>query len=480
MRNDGPPVIRAAVILALWICTFLPGCAEKYAVRYKELKYPGLGDIVIPEIEQVTLSNGMRLYLMEDHEIPSIELWAMIRVGSIYEPADKVGLASITGTVLRTGGTARQTGDELDEELERIAASVETSIGLDSGYADMWVLKEDIDTGLRILADVLMNPAFSEDKIELAKIKHRSSIARRNDSSSSIAWREFRKLIYGPSSVYTRHAEYETIDSITRSDLVSFHKKYFCPNNVILGISGDFDTKDMAKKIKDTFSGWANADVDFPVLPTSGRDSWATVNLIPKEEVNQTYICIGHMGGLMSDPDYFSLVVTGQILSWRVFKNIGSREGLSYSVGANYSADYDHPGMFYLTCQTKSASTVRAIRAMIKEVTSLLGGQIDEEELAIAKESYLNSFVFNFESKSDLVWRLMTYAYFGYPSDLLQRTKNEIEKVSKEDIVRVAREHLCPEQMQILAVGCPTNFDESLSVFGTVREIDVTIPMRGR
>jgi len=175
-----------------------------------KLTYPTLNDIVVPEVQRVTLPNGMRLFLLEDHELPLIYVSARIRVGSIYEPADKVGLADITGEVLRTGGTTSKTGDELDEELERIAASVETSIGGSSGSASVSVLKNDIDRGLAILADVLMHPAFRPDKIELVKMQIRSSIARRNDQPGSIAGREFSKLIYGAESPYARHTEYAT------------------------------------------------------------------------------------------------------------------------------------------------------------------------------------------------------------------------------------------------------------------------------
>ncbi|MHC5074433.1 MAG: M16 family metallopeptidase, partial [Planctomycetota bacterium] len=176
--------------------------------HYSQIKFPPLGDIVVPEVQRVTLPNGMLLFLLEDHELPLIRMAARIRTGSIYEPEDKIGLASITGTVMRTGGTTSKTGDEIDELLEQIAASVETGIGLSTGSASMSVLKEDFDTCLSILADVLMNPAFRQDKIELAKIRHRSNIARRNDTPGAIVSREYYKLIYGPKSAYARHTEY--------------------------------------------------------------------------------------------------------------------------------------------------------------------------------------------------------------------------------------------------------------------------------
>jgi predicted Zn-dependent peptidase len=456
------------------------GCSSERSTRYSRLKYPKFGDVKIPKVERVTLANGMQLFLLEDHELPIVNASVMVRVGSVYEPPDKIGLASITGTVMRTGGTTSKTGDQLDEELEQIAASVETWIGQNSGGASVSVLKDDVDKGLAILADVLMNPAFREDKIELAKIQHRSSIARRNDNMRSIAGREYVKVIYGPESVYARHTEYATIDNITRDDLVAFHKRFYPPNNVMLAVWGDFDTKQMVAKIGEVFKGWEKASVELPKVPQVQYDFRSTVNLVRKDDINQSAIFLGHIGGMMNDPDYYALTmmnaVLGEGFTSRLFKNVRSRKGLAYSVFGVYSAGYEHPGVFYVGCQTKSESTVYAIRAMVEEVKKMTESEVADEELALAKDSYLNSFVFNFDSKDKIINRLMTYEYFGYPPDFLEKTKENIEKVTKEDILRVAQKHLKPDKMQILAVGRPQDFGEPLSVLGPVREIDITIP----
>jgi predicted Zn-dependent peptidase len=205
-----------------------------------------------------------------------------------------------------------------------------------------------------------------------------------------------------------------------------------------------------------------------------------TVNVVRKDDINQSNIYLGHIGGLMNDPDYFALVVMNRILgggfTGRLFKSIRSRLGLAYSVFGSYSANYDFPGLFYVGCMTKSESTVFAIRAMIEEVKKMTETEVTDEELALAKESYLNSFVFNFDTKGEIVARLMVYEYYGYPPDFLQKAKANIEKVTKADVLRVARKHLKHDKMQILAVGRPQDFEEPLSVFGSVREIDITIP----
>ncbi len=475
--------------LMRWTCTFIvtlavlavPAFAQTSTPDPRKLTYPELHDIIIPEVQRVTLPNGMRLLLLEDHELPLVYVSGRIRVGSIYEPVDKVGLATITGEVMRTGGTTNMTGDELDEELEAIAASVETDIGLDSGSASVSVLKEDIDRGMAILADVLMHPAFREDKIALAKMQINSSIARRNDSPDGIASREFRKLIYGPESVYARIPEFATIGHITRDDLVAFHQRYFGPNNMMMAVWGDFDTAKMIDKITKAFADWAPIDLNLPEVPEVDYTWSTTVGLVEKPEINQSNIYLGHIGGLRSDPDYFALTVMNQILgggfTGRLFKNVRSRQGLAYSVFGGYTSGFDRPGTFYVGCQTKSESTVKAIQAMIDEVEKITQDEVTDEELALAKDSYLNSFVFNFDSKGEIITRLMTYEYYGYPPDFLQKTKENVEKVTKTDVLRAAKKHLHPETVQVLVVGQPADFDKPLTTLGDVKEIDITIPM---
>jgi len=179
------------------------GAQQDPGVRhYKDLTFSDLPDVVLPQVHRVTLPNGMQLLLLEDHELPLVQMSCRVRVGSIYDPADKIGLAEITGEVMRTGGTQTRTGDDLDVLLEQNAASVECRIDLDSGMASMSSLKEDVDLVLGVLADVLMHPAFREDKLQLAKMQYHSTIARRNDSADEIASREFKKLIYGTDSLY--------------------------------------------------------------------------------------------------------------------------------------------------------------------------------------------------------------------------------------------------------------------------------------
>lgn len=465
-------VLAGIVFLAL-----IAGAGLAQQAPKDKFTFGPLNPIKMPKVEKAELPNGLRLFLVEDPEFPTIDVWAMVRTGSVFEPADKIGLAAITGQVLRTGGTATKTGDEIDRELETLAARVETSIGQTSGTLSVSCLKEDIDKALAILADVLMNPAFRQDKIDLANLQQRTGIARRNDDIGGITRREFNKLIYGKDSPYARHAEYATIDAVTHDDVVAFYKSYVHPNNTWMAVWGDFKAKDMLAKIKAALGKWPKGKPSQASWPAVAYQEKYTVNFIDKPDVNQSNIMLGHIGGLMNNSDYPALSVMNFILSFeRMFKKLRTDEGLAYNVWGSYGAGYVNPGVFSCGIQTKSQSTVYAIDLMLKELKRITEQEVTDEELAKAKDGYLNSYVFNFDSRSQIVNRMMMYAYFGYPLDFSEKIKQGVEKVGKSDVLRVAKKYLRPDKVQILVVGKKEDFDKPLSTLGEVNVVDISIP----
>ncbi len=459
-----------ALIIFTGIALAQKGPKEKYV-------FPELNPIQMPEIEEVTLENGLKLFLVEDHDYPTIGFQARLYSGSIYEPAEKIGLASITGTVLRTGGTKNISGDEIDKELETMAASIETYIGGTSGGISASMLKDDLDRCLELMADILINPVFSEEKIELAKVTQQTLISRRNDDVEEITEREFSKLIYGASHPLARHSEYATIAAVTREDIIEFYRTYFHPNNMMMAVWGDFKTQEMVQKIRKAFGAWPRKPVELPPkLELTRKDSYY-VNYVEKTDVNQSNIMLGHLGGLMNNPDYPALRVMNNILSWeRMFKKIRTDEGLAYNVWGRYGANYDYPGVFSAGAQTKSESTVYVIELMLEELRKIAREKVTDEELKRAKDRYLNSFVFNFDSQAKIINRMLTYTYFDYPLDFAEQIKQKVEKVGKSDVLRVAKKYLHPDKVSILVVGNKNNFDKPLSSLGDVKVIDITIP----
>lgn len=470
--------MKRLILLTLMIVISVSVNAQK---RYDEIEYPPLNNFEKTKVEEYKLKNGITFFLVEDHELPLVRLSATIRTGSLLEPTDKIGLAGMVGEVMREGGSDKYPADKLNILLEDRAATMSTYIGENSGSASMSILKEDLDELLPVFVDLLVNPAFPEDKIELSKTQSKSSISRRNDEQAQIAGREFFKLIYGENSPYTTQTEYETIDAIARQDLVDFHKQSFVGNNMMIGVIGDFKTKDMKKKLKNAFEkipAGTKTDINYPEVQ---YDFPSTINFVDKTDVNQSFILIGHIGGLRDNPDYAALQMMNEVLSGgfagRLFQKVRSDLGLAYSVSGNYNSGIHYPGVFNLITMTKSATTAQSIDAILVEVKKMQDEPILQKELDDARDRFLNSLVFKYDSKSKILNERISNEYNGLPEDLFDQYVEEIKNVNIADIQRVAQEYLRPDQVQILVVGNSNEIGDQLDKYGDINTIDITIPM---
>lgn len=450
---------------------------------WDEIEFPEINNFEKPDVEILELDNGIRFYLVEDHELPLINVRSIIRTGSVLVPNEKAGLASMTGTVMRTGGTTDIPADDLNEMLEDRAASMETGIGFTSGSASMSVLKEDFDELLPVFKDLLQNPAFPEDKIDLAKTQQKSTISRRNDNQSPIANREFRRLIYGPESVYGRNTEYETVDNVTREDMVEFHRESFTGNNLMIGIVGDFESDEMSNRLEEVFWDYPAGEENELEFPEINYEFENSINFVDKSDVNQSYILLGHIGGLRENPDYASLQVMNRILSdgfsGRLMRIVRSQMGLAYAVFGSYGSNNFYPGTFTAGVMTQSSTTAEAIDAIIEQIRRLQEEPISEEELQQTKDRFLNSLVFEYDSRASVLNERMNFDYAGLPPDTFDRLVEEIRAVTIEDVQEVAREYLQPDGLQILVVGNGEEIGDQLEKFGDVNEIDITIPEPG-
>ena len=243
------------VTVLLLLFLRVPATAET-PKHYTELEFGSPPEVQLPEYDRYQLDNGMVVYLIEDHDLPLVEGKALIHTGSRYEPAEKVGLAELAGAVMRSGGTKSHSAARLNTILEQKAASVETRIGTTFGNASFSTLTEDLETVFNLFAEVIQQPAFAPEKLALAKRQQEGAIARRNDDPGDIAQREFDKLIYGESSPYARTVEYTTLANISREDVINFYQQYIRPENMILGIVGDFEPTAMKRMIEKTFANW--------------------------------------------------------------------------------------------------------------------------------------------------------------------------------------------------------------------------------
>ena len=472
----------AFVLFSFFLFNFSSALAIS-AKHYDELTFPPLPEIQLPKYTRFELKNGIKVYLMEDHELPLVGGIALFKTGDRFEPEKQVGLANLMAEVMRTGGTKSHAADELNQLLEQRAAAVETGISATAGSVSFSALSEDLETVFGLFTEVIREPIFTQDKLDFAKNQEQGGIARRNDDPESIAAREFQKLIYGDRSPYARTVEYESLKNISRDDLVSFYQQYFHPRQMLLGIEGDFDSAQMRKLIEDKFGKWQTVkEITELPLPAVSQAQKGGLFFINQPQLNQSYVQMGHLGGTFKSPDYAALDVMNGVFNGfggRLFNNLRSRQGLAYTVYASWSPRYDYPGIFIAGGQTRSEATVAFIQAIHAEIERMCNEKITPEELAFAKDSTLNSFIFNFEDTSQTLSRLMRYEYYGYPEDFIFRYRRQVEAVTIDDVQKVAKKYLKPEEMVTLVVGNVDAIKPPLTSLGNsvkVQSIDITIP----
>jgi zinc protease len=478
-------ILLFVVPVAIVLLVLRPATAKE-AKHYTELEFPPLPELELPDYDRYQLDNGMVVYLVGDRDLPLVRGTALIETGDRLEPESKVGLASMVGQVLRTGGTEFHTPEQLNQLLEQRAASVETEIETTAGRASFDTLSEDLEEVFALFAEILRYPAFDAQQLELAKTQRAGAIARRNDNPDDIASREFQKLIYGNDSPYARTIEYRTLDNIDRADVIEFYRQYFHPDRVILGIVGDFDTDEMRSLVTRYFGDWnpqkRRAKRDRPSLSPVSQAKTEGVYAIDRPQLTQSYVQLGHLGGQFDSPDYPALSVLNGVLNGfggRLFNEVRSRQGLAYSVYGFWSARYDYPGYFVAGGQTRSDATVPFIEAIRTQIDRVRSEPVTPEELAYAKDSTLNSFIFNFANPAQTLSRLMRYEYYGYPSDFIFQYRRGVEATTIADVQRVAQKYLTPEQLVTLVVGNDRAIEPPLSSLGNgteVTAIDISIP----
>jgi len=454
--------------------------ATAQADTWQQIQIPSLPSFKPPQPKRVELKNGMVIFLQEDHELPLIDGTARIRGGSVNEPAGKVGLVDMYGEVWRTGGTKTQTGDQLDDFLEVRAAKVETGGGPDSTTINWSCLKGDLDDVFKAFVDVLQNPEFRADKLDIAQKEEFDGISRRNDDVGEIAHRESVKLGYGPNNPYARVPEYATVASVTRQDLIDWHGKYVHPNNIILGVSGDFDSAAMEARLRAAFDSWPKGPAAPRKIDVKYSPAPSAYYLVSKEDVNQSNIHMVGLGTTRDNPDYYAISVFNEAFgggfSSRLFNDIRTKRGLAYSVGGGIGTNFGHPGILQVTIGTKSQSTIEAIQAATEDIENLSKQPITDDEIQRAKDAILNAFIFRLDSPDKILAERMTYEYYGYPPDWLDKFQEEVKKVAAADVHRVASKYLHRDQMAVLVVGNPKEFEKPLSSLGPVKNIDITIP----
>ena len=438
----------------------------------KELKFDPI-EFKSPTVDTLVLPMGLSGYLIEDHDIPVIDIVIMFKTG--LPPDDKVGLAKVAGWAIRNGGGGQFSKSIMDDALEFAGASLETSAGSYTGQISANFLTKDINMVLGFIADLVVNPAFDPEKIEIRKNSVIEGIRRKADDAKTLGRREFAKLVY-KNHPAGREATVETISNITRDDVVDFHSRYVRPNNAVIGISGDITRDEAVAKLSKFLADWEAAD-EPPGFPEMEYQLSPSVNYIYKD-VNQAYIFVGHMSMNSANDDKPLTTIMNYILgggsftSW-ITQKVRSDEGLAYSAGSSFRTTPWGYGLFTGSCQTKSEAAMRALTLLIEQIEEMAGEGPTEEEVRDAKESLVSRHVFDYESASKIVDRLVFYDIAGLPLDTLEREFRGYQNATPEDVRRAGAEYLHPEGLTILVVGNQNLFDRPLTDFGEVNVIEI-------
>jgi zinc protease len=461
-------IITFLLIFAIPAAVLAGDLPDPRALNFPPLKF------VVPQAAKVLLDNGMVVYMIEDHELPQISISTLIGTGSVYEPESKVGLAALTGAVMRSGGSITVSPEKMDDELEFMASSLESSIGGDMGNVAMSTLTRNLERTLQLFAQVLMTPAFRDDKVELARKLTLESLRRQNDDPKAVADRELGKAIFRGTPL-GRIPTFGTVRSISRDDMVAFHKKYYHPNNVILSIAGDFNSKEIIAALNKVFAGWKKEPVEFPALKEPVAEFRPEVLHVGKD-VNQSVISMGHMGINKDNPDMYAIRVMDAILgssgfNSRLMAEVRNSQGLAYNVESSFDVGRRYLGAFTAETETKAQTTARTIALMEEIIAGMTKKPVSDQELQLAKDSIINSFIFGFTSTASVVNQKARLEYYHYPAGYLENYRDNIAKVTKEDVLRVAKKYLHPEAMKLVVVGDTKRFDKPLATFGKVEEI---------
>ena len=436
------------------------------------------------------LKNGMIVYAIEDRSLPKTDLSILIRAGQFWEPAGKEGLASMCGSVMRTGGTEARSPEDLDERLEFLAIQLGVSIGDTSAGANLGVMSKDLDEGLATLAEVLSKPAFRQDKIDLYKAQTLNAMRARNDSPNSVESRESNLLLYGDYPV-NRHATKATIDSITREDLVEYHKRFFHPSNMIVAAAGDFAKPEFLAKLEKAFSQWPTPAPEKVAVPKVAFEPKAGVYCFQTlQPVPQGRVTIGHPGIDLRHPDAFPIRIMSYIFgqggfSSRLVKVVRTDAGLAYSVGCNYSPGIAYTGTFRMSFQSKSETCLYAAKLCLQEMERIQKEEVSADELRGAQNFYLDAFPgLFFSTPSQTAGTLASAEFNDYPKDYYTNYRAKISAVTPADVKRVAKEHMRADKLVYVFVGnLPAikggdgAHEVKIEEFGPVQDVPLPDPM---
>lgn len=447
-------LLKFIIAVIIFVCTVFAQ-NTKIPLHPKDLKYDSLNwSVPTGEKYRTVLENGLRTYIASDSSLPLVKISGTVRYGSFFDPDDKVGMASLVGTLIRSGGTETITSDSLDNILGQKAISISFSISDDMCNFKASFLSEYTDTSLALLKQMLFNPAYEQKKIDQHKAILVESIKHRFNNPGPTLSFAYDKHMY-QSTKNSRFASEKTLTSITRDDLLKTHKKYFKSGNMILAVAGSFDRDTLIKKLETLFpKSNTVTDTTFPVIQSKP----ALKSLVVNKNISQAYVRLGIPLFKRPHNDYYPVIALNEIFGGgsftsRLSSKVRSDEGLTYSIYSVAESNYAMQSTWYITFFTKSETFSKATGIIYNELDTLIKYGVTDKEVNDVKSVFLSELPSMFRSPFDIVSNYAMNEYNGRSPDHYKNYIDAIKKLSKADLDSVARKYLVKENFSITTVG---------------------------
>src|SRR3954471_8413059 len=406
---------------------------------------------------QITLGNGLRVYLIERHDVPLVAVSLAVRSGADTEPPGKAGLSSLTLDLLDEGTQSRDAAS-IARGFEDLGARYGISADADSSRVSVTALSDTLDPVLEIFADVALSPAFRAADVERVRVERLGQISQALDDPSSVGQHVLSRVIFGEKHPwgYPGEGTARSVRSITRKDLVAWHKTWFRPSNAALFVAGDTTASALLPLLEKRFGGWKDAKVPASPAPARAKNPARVITLVDKPDAPQSQIWIGELGVASTAPDVFPVRVMNNILGGsfnsRLNGNLRTEHAYSYGVFSFYDT-HREAGPFVAAGGVVSDKTADALGEFMKELTRMKSGEVSEPELSDAKDSLIRAIPSLFASGEQTAAAYARAWSHGLPVDYYATYQQRVESVTKDDVARAARERLHPDDMAIVVVG---------------------------
>jgi predicted Zn-dependent peptidase len=458
--------------------------------RPEKLTFPEL-TFEVPDADSLRfeLGDGTPVYAKQDTQFPLVNVVVYFHGGRYLEPAGKEGLASITSEAWRAGGAGERTAQELDEELDFLAANLGTNVGDVWGSVSLNVLSKDLETAMGIFMDVLTQPRFQQDRFDKAKDNLLQAMKQRNDDTADIESREWSRLIYGDDYWLNRLPTRASVDAITASDSKELVSSLVRSGNLVVAVAGDFEPAELESLLNETIGKLEPLAEPLPPIPQPEYTPQAAVYVVNKPDVNQGRVSIGRLGFRQGHPDEFPLTIGTDILGGgsftaRMMKRIRSDEGLAYSAYAGLGFQVTYPGTFRAFYQSKSSTCAYAAEIFFRLLEDMRSTEATDEEIRTSKASFIEPFPRRFASPAQIVGTFAIDDILGREHSYWTHYRDNVASVTAGQVEAAMQKNLDPETMIMLVVGNIEEImkghpehDVALTDFGEIIKVPLRDPM---